>query len=134
MVVKENPNTVLSPVYILWNNKQSQTLRAASALLPTMCPLTTAEEVADMKDDPYINTVGAINYIATATCLDLAAPISKLTCYSFNPGHKQWGAVHHLLKYIAGTLDLKLTYAPNPEQQELFTTFADSDGKLLNEL
>lgn len=36
-------------------------------------------------------------------------------------------AVKHLFRYLKGTIDLKLTYAPDRMTSELFTTFSDAD-------
>jgi hypothetical protein len=38
-----------------------------------------------------------------------------------------WKAVKHVFRYLKGTLDYKLTYAPDPTSNELFTTFTDAD-------
>jgi hypothetical protein len=35
--------------------------------------------------------------------------------------------VKHVFRYLKGTLDYKLTYAPNPATSELFTTYTDAD-------
>src|SRR5215510_12311265 len=38
-----------------------------------------------------------------------------------------WKAVKQLFRYLKGTLDLKLTYSPDPNNTELFTTYTDAD-------
>ena len=38
-----------------------------------------------------------------------------------------WKAAKHLLRYLKGTMDLKLVYAPDPSQTELFVTYCDAD-------
>jgi hypothetical protein len=38
-----------------------------------------------------------------------------------------WKAVKHLFRYLKGTLDLKLTYSPDPNNAKLFTSYTDAD-------
>ena len=38
-----------------------------------------------------------------------------------------WKAVKHIFRYLKGTLDYKLTYTPDPNTSEIFTTFTDAD-------
>ena len=37
-----------------------------------------------------------------------------------------WQAVKHLMRYLKGTMDFKLTYAPDGSPHR-FTTYSDSD-------
>src|SRR5215472_17764756 len=66
-------------------------------------------------------------YLAVATCPDIAYAIGVLARFSKNPGMTHWKAVKHIFRYLKGTLDLKLTYSPDPNATELFTTFTDAD-------
>ena len=79
-----------------------------------------------MKDIPYLNAVGAVLYLATCTRPDIARTVGVLARYSKNPGMPHWKAVKHLLRYIKGTLDYKLTYAPD-DSGELFTAYSNAD-------
>ena len=65
-------------------------------------------------------------YLATCTRPDIARTVGVLARYSKNPGMAHWKAVKHLLRYIKGTLDYKLTYAPD-DSGELFTAYSDAD-------
>lgn len=89
-----------------------------------MCP-TTAKDIAEMKDVPYLNAVGALNYLAVATRPDISYAVHKLARFNANPGADHWKAVKHLFRYVQGTKDLSLTYAPDPNQESLFTTYSD---------
>ena len=38
-----------------------------------------------------------------------------------------WHAVKHLLRYLNGTADYSITYAPDSSSSELFSTYSDAD-------
>ena len=86
----------------------------------------TPEEHAEMSDLPDINAVGALMYLATCTCPDVAYTVSQLARFNSNPGRAHWLAVKHLFRYLKGTLDLKLTYKPD-SHSELFQVYSDAD-------
>ena len=94
-------------------------------LCAAMSPQTPQEKAA-MKDIPYINAVGALMYLSVATRPDISHSVGVLCRYNSNPGPAHWKAVKHLFRYLQGTKDLKLTYAPS-SSPELFTTFSDAD-------
>ena len=82
-----------------------------------MSPQSPAEVVA-MKDIPYVSAVGALLCLATATRPDIAHTVSVLCRFNNNPGMQHWTAVKHLMRYLKGTVDLKLTYAPSPSRSD----------------
>ncbi len=71
--------------------------------------------------------LGSLMYLAIATRPDLAQAVGILGRFSSNPGIQHWKAVKHVFRYIKGTMDMKLTYAPNPDAPELFSTYCDAD-------
>nr|GAT43152.1 predicted protein [Mycena chlorophos] len=85
------------------------------------------EDANYMRDKPYVNATGALSYLANVTRPDIAYAVGVLCRFNANPGPRHWKAVKHLMKYLKGTVDLKLTYAPNPHNTELFTTYSDAD-------
>lgn len=97
-----------------------------SSLSKDNCP-QTEEEMMKMQNIPYATAVGALNYLAVATRPDIAYTVHKLAQFNSNPGPRMWTAVKHLLRYLKGTLDLKLTYAPDESTSDLFTTYTDAD-------
>ncbi|KAG8976249.1 hypothetical protein FRC05_004499 [Tulasnella sp. 425] len=90
------------------------------------CP-TTQAEINEMRNIPYLNTVGALNYLAIATRPNISYTVGKLARFNSNPGMQHWKAVKHLLQYLQGTKDMKLTYAPDPKVASIFKTYTDSD-------
>src|SRR5258707_13091549 len=88
----------------------------------------TPKEVVAMKDVPYVSAVGAFLYLAIATPPDIAHTVSVLCRFNHNPGMEHWKAVKHLMRYLKGTVDLKLSYSPSASHSvEPFTTFTDAD-------
>ena len=73
----------------------------------------TPEEVQFMKSVPYLAAVGALMYLATTTRPDIAYTIGYLARFNSNPGLAHWQAVKHLLRYLKGTADFCITYAPD---------------------
>jgi hypothetical protein len=96
-----------------------------SHLTKDMCP-QTLEEKEEMKSHPYINIVGAIMYLAFFTRPDILFAIVVLARYMSNPGLEHWSALKHLMRYLQGTKDVKLTYKPD-NSKELFISYCDAD-------
>jgi len=82
-----------------------------------------------MRSVPYAHAVGSLMYLAISTRPDIAYAVGVLARFSVNPGVAHWAAVKHLFRYLKGTLDYKLTYAPNPSapSSSLFHTYSDAD-------
>ena len=64
-------------------------------LTKDMCPTTDAER-EEMASVPYINAVGALMYLATATRPDIANAVSILARFSSNPGLQHWQALDEI--------------------------------------
>jgi Reverse transcriptase (RNA-dependent DNA polymerase) len=58
----------------------------------------------------YQSIVGAVMYAMCCTRPDIAFTISTLSQYSSNPDKLHWRGLQHLLRYLKGTIDHKLTY------------------------
>jgi len=96
-------------------------LKLTSAMSPQ-----TVEETASMKLVPYMNAVGTLMYLATSTRPDIAYTVGVLCRFNTNPGLAHWKAVKHLFRYLKGTLDYELVYAPDPSGA-LLTSYTDAD-------
>ena len=90
-----------------------------------MAPSTPAE-AREMQSIPYGQAVGSLFYLAVATRPHIARTVGNLARFSQHPGMAHWKAVKHLFRYIKGTLDYKLTFAPSSDS-ELFTSYTDAD-------
>jgi len=90
------------------------------------CPVTE-EEKAEMRSVPFINLLGRWAYLATASRPDIAYACSKLAQVQRNPGMEHWKALKHLSRYLAGTRELMLVYAPDASSSGLFMAYSDAD-------
>lgn len=64
-----------------------------------------------MQDKPYKESLDLMMYRQIATRPDLSYPVSMLSKFMADPGHAHWLAMLHILQYIKGTLDYKITYS-----------------------
>jgi hypothetical protein len=87
----------------------------------------TAEEHAIMRDKPYREAVGALNWAALATRPDIAFAVATVARFAANPGPAHWDAVKRIYRYLAGTRDLWLTYG---ETRRVLEGYADADGSM----
>ncbi len=69
------------------------------------------EDVAYMKDVPYLSCIGSLQYLASMTRSDIAQVVAYLAHFNSNPGLQHWAAVKHLFYYLKGTLEHKLHYS-----------------------
>ena len=107
-------------------NPVSTPMDPGSKLSLDMCP-TSPEDIEEMRTIPYLQAVGSLMYLATATRPDIAVTVGVLARFNQNPGIAHWKAVKHLFRYLKGTMDFKLVYAPDPASTELFTMYTDAD-------
>jgi hypothetical protein len=84
-----------------------------------------AEEIAFMKEAPYLSAIGSLQYLATMTRQDIQCAVSYLARFNHNPGPQHWAALKHLLRYLQGTKDLQLVYTGSNTALP-FATFSDA--------
>ena len=85
----------------------------------------TPEEMAEMRNVPYQEGTGSLQYCAIATWPDIVFSVSLLSQYNENPGRIHWEAVKQVLCYLKATKGWKLVYGT--EQDDL-KGFMDADG------
>ena len=89
-------------------------------------PASTAE-CAMMRDMPYCEAVGALNWAALATRPDIAFAVATVARFAANPGPAHWDAVKRIFRYLSGTCKLWLTYG---EASSPLEGYADADGSM----
>ena len=70
----------------------------------------TGGEPLDTKLFPYAEAVGALNYLAHSTRPDLCHPVGVLSKYMASPTTEHWSALKGVIRYLAGTTSLGITY------------------------
>ena len=78
----------------------------------------------------YREVVGALQYLATWTRVDIARAAHSLAKHSANPTEEHWKAAKHTLRYLKGTSSEGITYtrlpSTHPHANRLFG-YSDSD-------
>lgn len=92
-----------------------------------LLPATDTEvEEFDALGVNYRGIVGCLGYLSQCTRPELAYPCSILGQFLERPGITHWMAAKHVLRYLAGTPDLGLTYT-RPSTIPTIVGFSDSD-------
>lgn len=100
-----------------WFNMKDCNLHATP--LPTSIKLTANMELqmeADhqfIADKPYRKLLGSLMWAQVATRPDLSFAVGLLTRFQINPRPAHWNALIHVLGYIKGMLEYKITYTKN---------------------
>ena len=87
----------------------------------------SAAEFATMRDIPYREAVGALNWAALATRPDISFAVSTVARFASKPGPAHWEAVKRIFRYLAGTRDLWLSYG---ETKRTLLGYTDADGSM----
>ena len=64
---------------------------------------------------PYLSAIEALMYLANYTRLDISFYVNLLSRYSSSPTRRHWNRVKHALRYIRGTMDMRLFYPKVPK-------------------
>lgn len=78
-----------------------------------------------MKVVPYSNVAGSIMYSMIGTRPDLAYPVGVISRYMSKPIKEHWLGVKWVLRYIKGTLGMKLCYSKSSDF--ILRGYCDSD-------
>ena len=81
------------------------------------------------KSNAYARLLGELQYLANATRPDIAFAVNRLASYTANPSLQHTGALKRILRYLAGTRTLGITYSAMPSKNRgsnLFEGYADA--------
>ena len=70
--------------------------------------LTDEEHMQEMQGVPYKEAVGSLMYAMVATRADIAFAVSVVSLFISKPSSMHWAAVKRILRYLKGTLNVKL--------------------------
>jgi len=68
----------------------------------------------------YAKIIGSLMFLMHYTRLDITCAASRLSRHSHNPAKEHWDALHHLLRYLRGTMDWFLHFCKFPAVLEGF--------------
>ena len=81
---------------------------------------------------PYASTVGSFMYAMVVTGPDLPYDVGLMSHYMSNPGQKHSGALKHILRYLRGTKDARMTFGSNNSTEVEGYTNSDYAGTTYN--
>ena len=111
-------------------------LKLLSTPMDTSIRLSTEQAPASaaacvvMRNVPYREAVGALNWAVLATRPDIAFAVATVARFAANPGPAHWEAVKRIFHYLAGTCDLWLSYG---ERKQTLEGYADMDGSMVED-
>ncbi|CAM8887016.1 unnamed protein product [Rhodiola kirilowii] len=93
---------------------------------PVTTPFDSSKHLLPNKGDPvsqskYSRVIGSLMYAMTSTRPEIAFAVGKLSRYTSNPSVNHWQAVHRVLRYLKGTMNLGLVYSKFPSVIEGFS-------------
>ena len=77
----------------------------------------------------YAKLLGCLQFISNSTRPDISYAVNKLAAYTANPGLQHHSAIKCILRYLAGTKTLGITYRNTPNETDnhnLFHGYADA--------
>jgi Reverse transcriptase (RNA-dependent DNA polymerase) len=87
---------------------------------PLSTPLNSNESLSKSTEEltvdvPYREVIGSLMYLSVATRPDIAAAVCILSKFCNEPKAVHWDALKHVLRYLAGTLEIGLQYRLHSE-------------------
>ena len=104
---------------------------------PASTPLPPGTKISDLNSPeneterlemaklPFHELLGSLMYLYVGTSPNLSFAIQYLSRYQANPGRAHWNAALHVLHYLKGTINMKMTYSASSPLTPI--GYADSD-------
>ncbi|CAM8877025.1 unnamed protein product [Rhodiola kirilowii] len=86
---------------------------------PLTTPYNSSTHLYPNKGKPksqleYAKVIGSLMYAMNCTRPDIAFAVGKFSRYTSNPSMQHWKAIHRVLRYLKGTMNLGLVYSDFP--------------------
>ena len=94
-------------------------------LLTTENCSNTPKEANKLKNTLYWEALGSLMWLQVTTWSDITYAVILLSRFTHNPGKSHWTAIKHVLAYIKGTLNYRMTYKANAKFN--LTRYVNSD-------
>ena len=120
--IEVDQSKYLSKILVKFGMEQSKPRSTPCEMKPSAFSDTEPED-PKMK---YREVIGSLIYAMICTRPDLSWVVTKLSQHLEKPTNADWVMVKHVLRYIKGTLNKKLTYRKSSEGLKLMG-FSDSD-------
>lgn len=92
-------------------------------------PCREGEELIST-DTPYLSAIGALMYLANTTRPDIAFAVNLLARFSNSATQRHWTAIHTIMRYLKGTIDMGLFYSSTTsDSKDLLIGYADAGYK-----
>jgi len=79
------------------------------------------DEKRKMRDVPYREIIGCLNYISQCTRPDITFAVTKLAQFLSNPAHIHWIEAKRILRYLNNTMNYKINYKAGEIDVKIWT-------------
>jgi hypothetical protein len=109
------------------NCKPTTTPHQVGYYLSSNMSPTSENDILDMRNVPYAELVGSLNWVSTNTRPDIATSIGTLCRFISNPGRQHWKAALRVLRYLSATLDYGIRYTNQGLTISSLLGYSDAD-------
>ena len=113
----------LNDVLTKFNMSECKTVK--TPMQPSFNFSSNEDDTQDMKNIPYREAIGSLQFLASITRPDIAYAVNKLSQFCSSPNKSHWTAVKHLMRYLKGTKQYKLEYVKG--QPSEIVAYCDAD-------
>ena len=94
-----------------------------------LVPKSTASDFVNSEKfhGPYRELVGALLYLSMTTRPDILYSVNVLSQLQEQPTEAAWAGLKRVLRYLKGTLELKLTFDKSESEEDTLNCFVDAD-------
>lgn len=85
------------------------------------------QQLEAAKDKPYQQLVGCLQWISSSTRPDIAHAVSQLSRFNAAWTDDHWQLAKHVLRFLKGTKDTKITYSHDVSPQHVPEVYSDAD-------
>ena len=89
---------------------------------------TTKRDINFMKQFPFKQLIGKLQYLVTGTRPDLCFAINYLSRFMHNPGLMQWKSLQRVMRYLKHTSNYGLTYKQSQSKRPIKSLVGWSDS------
>jgi len=111
---------------ILLREDLGRTNSVSTPLNPNITLVPNPEGSDGDRSNLFASLLGELQYIANATCPDIAYAVNRLAAYTANPSLQYHTALKRILRYLSGTRTHGITYKALPDHPNFFLGYADA--------